>query len=86
MEQPEAIARALSFGARMNGKTVVLGGLDTNFEQLSKVRHMLITACGTSRHAGEFAAKLMRDLDCFDTVFVMDAAEVSFIYKSKIYT
>ena len=76
MEQPEAIARALSFGARMNGKRVVLGGLDTNVEALKEIKNMLLTGCGTSRHAGEFAAKIMRDLDCFDTVSVIDSAEV----------
>ena len=76
IEQPEAIARALSYGARMNGKRVILGGLDKNKELLSQINNLLITGCGTSRHAGEFGAKLMRDLDCFDTVSVLDAAEV----------
>lgn len=76
IEQPEAIARALSFGARLNGKKVVLGGLDKNLESLSAIKNMLITGCGTSRHAGEFGAKIMRDLDCFDTVSVLDSAEV----------
>jgi glucosamine--fructose-6-phosphate aminotransferase (isomerizing) len=32
LEQPESIARALSYGARMNGKKIVLGGLDMNHE------------------------------------------------------
>jgi glucosamine--fructose-6-phosphate aminotransferase (isomerizing) len=77
LEQPEAIARALSFGARMNGKRVVLGGLDKNIDNMSQIHNMLLTGCGTSRHAGEYAAKLMRDLDCFDTVNVMDSAEVT---------
>lgn len=76
LEQPEAIARALSYGARMNGRKVVLGGLDSNSELLTSVKNLLITGCGTSRHAGEFGAKIMRDLDCFDSVSVLDAAEV----------
>ena len=37
---------------------------------------MLLTGCGTSRHAAELGAKIMRDLECFDTVSVMDSAEV----------
>ena len=78
LEQPEAIARALSFGARLNGKRVVLGGLDKNIDMLSEIRNMLITACGTSLHAAELGAKIMRDLDCFDTVSTIDAAEVSY--------
>jgi len=78
IEQPEAIARSLSYGARIDGNKnkVVLGGLDKNVELLANVRHLLLTACGTSRHAAEFGAKIMRDLDCFDTVAVMDSAEV----------
>jgi glucosamine--fructose-6-phosphate aminotransferase (isomerizing) len=76
MEQPEAIARALSYGARMNGKRVVLGGLDMNVDQMSAIKNLIITGCGTSRHAAELGAKIMRDLDCFDTVSVLDSAEV----------
>ena len=76
LEQPEAIARALSYGARMNGKRVVLGGLDMNVTHMSEIKNLIITGCGTSRHAGELGAKIMRDLDCFDTVSVMDSAEV----------
>ncbi|RYH00415.1 hypothetical protein EON65_49480, partial [archaeon] len=76
LEQPEAIARAMSYGARMNGKRVVLGGLDKNVDLMGTIRNMLLTGCGTSRHAAEFAAKLMRDLDCFDSVTVLDSAEV----------
>ncbi len=76
LEQPEAIARALSFGARMNGRKVVLGGLDMNIETMSSIRNMLLTGCGTSRHAAELGAKIMRDLDCFDSVSVIDSAEV----------
>ena len=76
LEQPEAIARALSYGARLDGNRVVLGGLDKNRELLESVRNLLITGCGTSRYAGEFGAKIMRDLDCLDTVTVLDSAEV----------
>lgn len=43
---------------------------------MNTINNMLLTGCGTSRHAAELGAKIMRDLDCFDTVSVMDAAEV----------
>lgn len=76
LEQPEAIARALSYGARMNGDKVILGGLEKNKEKMKKIRNLLITGCGTSLFAGELGAKIMRDLECFDTVSVTDAAEV----------
>jgi glutamine---fructose-6-phosphate transaminase (isomerizing) len=36
LEQPEAIARALSFGARLHGRKVILGGLDSNAEMLGE--------------------------------------------------
>ncbi len=76
LEQPEAIARALSYGARLNGHKVVLGGLDANAERLSKVTNLMLTGCGTSLYAAQFGAKIMRDLDCFDTVAAIDSAEV----------
>lgn len=76
LEQPEAIARALNYGARLHEKRVVLGGLDNNLELMQTIQNLLITGCGTSKHAAEFGAKIMRDLDCFDTVSVLDAAEV----------
>jgi hypothetical protein len=41
------------------------------------VHNLLLTGCGTSRYAAELGAKIMRDLDCFDTVTVLDSAEVS---------
>lgn len=75
-EQPEAIARALSYGARMNGGKVVLGGLDKNVENMRTIKNLLLTGCGTSKNAAEYAAKLMRDLDCFDSVSTMDSGEV----------
>ena len=43
---------------------------------MKNVKNLLLTGCGTSKHAGELAAKIMRDLDCFDTVSVLDSAEV----------
>jgi glucosamine--fructose-6-phosphate aminotransferase (isomerizing) len=76
MEQPGAIARALSYGARLDGGKVVLGGLDNNVEKMMKIKNLMLTGCGTSKNAAEFGAKIMRDLDCFDSVNVLDSAEV----------
>jgi glucosamine--fructose-6-phosphate aminotransferase (isomerizing) len=77
MEQPQAVARALNFGGRLaSDKTVMLGGLDANVGFLSKINHLIIAACGTSLFAARFGAKLMRSLKCFDTVQVIDAAEL----------
>lgn len=76
LEQPEAIARALAYGARMDGSKIVLGGLDTNRDKLMEIRNMVLTGCGTSMYAAELGAKIMRHLDCFDSVQVIDAAEL----------
>eukprot|EP01006_Ploeotia_vitrea_P026975 TRINITY_DN59878_c0_g1_i1.p1 TRINITY_DN59878_c0_g1~~TRINITY_DN59878_c0_g1_i1.p1 ORF type:complete len:684 (+),score=-20.95 TRINITY_DN59878_c0_g1_i1:88-2139(+) len=76
LQQPESIARALSFGARMSDNRIVLGGLDVNKEKMSNIHNMILTACGTSKYASEFGAKIMRDLESFDTVSVLDSAEV----------
>jgi glutamine---fructose-6-phosphate transaminase (isomerizing) len=66
----------MSYGARMDGKQVVLGGLDTHKKDLLQIRNMLLTGCGTSKYAAEYGAKLFRDMDCFETVSVLDSAEV----------
>jgi glucosamine--fructose-6-phosphate aminotransferase (isomerizing) len=76
MEQPGAIARALSYGARLENNKVVLGGLDANHDKLMEIKNMMLTGCGTSKNAADFGAKIMRDLECFHSVSVIDSAEV----------
>jgi glucosamine--fructose-6-phosphate aminotransferase (isomerizing) len=75
-EQPEAIARALGYGGRMTEDKVILGGPDRQKHKLKDIQHMLLTGCGTSLHAAMFGVKMMRELDCFDTVCAIDSAEV----------
>eukprot|EP00742_Colponemidia_sp_Colp-10_P003687 GILJ01003925.1.p1 GENE.GILJ01003925.1~~GILJ01003925.1.p1 ORF type:complete len:697 (+),score=134.08 GILJ01003925.1:1936-4026(+) len=79
MEQPVALSRALNYGGRfgLSDGRVKLGGLDANRENLLKVRHLVMAACGTSYHAALYGAALMRNLQSFNTVQVMDAAEMS---------
>eukprot|EP01091_Cochliopodium_minus_P000240 TRINITY_DN10258_c0_g1_i1.p1 TRINITY_DN10258_c0_g1~~TRINITY_DN10258_c0_g1_i1.p1 ORF type:complete len:641 (+),score=170.00 TRINITY_DN10258_c0_g1_i1:400-2322(+) len=75
-EQPTSIARAINFGGRIYDETnAKLGGLDERSDELLPIRNLLIAACGTSFHAGLFGAKIMRQLQCFDTVQVFDASE-----------
>lgn len=78
MEQPEAISRALNYGARFDteGK-VKLGGLETNAEMLLKMHNLVIAACGTSLYAGMYGACILRALKTFDTVQTVDASEVT---------
>jgi glucosamine--fructose-6-phosphate aminotransferase (isomerizing) len=74
VEQPEAIARALGFGGRLADE-VYLGGLDSNKDLLSKIKFMVLSACGTSLNAAKYAEKLMKNLGSFDHVIALDAAE-----------
>jgi hypothetical protein len=50
MEQPEAIARALSYGARMNGRRIVLGGMDKNVDILSQVGYISLSKGSDARN------------------------------------
>jgi glucosamine--fructose-6-phosphate aminotransferase (isomerizing) len=75
IEQPEAIARALGFGGRLGADKVLLGGLDSNFATVSKIKHMTLAACGTSLNAARYGERLMKHLGSFDSVCSIDAAE-----------
>ena len=77
LEQPASISRALGFGGRLapDGVGIVLGGLDANAEKLKKIRHMTLSACGTSLYAAKFGERLMKQLDVFESVSFIGAAE-----------
>ena len=77
MEQPEAIARALGYGGRLSNDKVHLGGLDNNFEKLSQIKYMTLSACGTSLNAAKYAEKIMKSLQSFEHVVTIDSAETS---------
>jgi len=76
IEQPKAIAAALGYGGRLSDDEVYLGGLEQEKDTLLQVTDLLISACGTSLNAGNYGAKLMRQLGCFRTVQTGDAAEM----------
>jgi glucosamine--fructose-6-phosphate aminotransferase (isomerizing) len=75
VEQPEAIARALGFGGRLTADHVQLGGLEKMSKELSMVKYLTLSACGTSLNAAKYAEKLMKHLGSFDMVHSLDAAE-----------
>jgi glucosamine--fructose-6-phosphate aminotransferase (isomerizing) len=75
MEQPEAIAHSLNFGGRMSNDRVILSGLDLNEDKMSKIKHMTLSACGTSLNAAKYGERLMKQLGSFDSVAALDAAE-----------
>jgi len=77
MEQPEALSRALNYGGRLMGDDgAKLGGLSANNDALSRIKHLVIAACGTSYYAGLCGAHFMLFLEAFETVQVIDAAEL----------
>jgi glutamine---fructose-6-phosphate transaminase (isomerizing) len=75
LEQPEAVARALAYGGRLGSEKVYLGGLDTHKDGMSKIKHMTLSACGTSLNAARYGERIMKHLGSFDTVVSLDAAE-----------
>jgi len=74
-EQPEAIARALGYGGRFTEGRVKLGGPDANAEKLSQIKHLTMSACGTSLNAAIYGAKLMKSIGSFESVHTIDAGE-----------
>jgi glucosamine 6-phosphate synthetase-like amidotransferase/phosphosugar isomerase protein len=53
MDQPNAICKALNYGARFkDGGLVKLGGLESNEDELMAIDNLIIGACGTSFYAG----------------------------------
>merc|ERR1719343_1885500 len=75
MEQPEAVAQSLNFGGRMAPDRVILSGLDRNEDKMAKIKHMTLSACGTSLNAARYGERLMKQLGSFDSVAAIDAAE-----------
>ena len=78
MEQPEALARCMNFGARIDEKGLArLGGLVGRKNEIIGIDNLVIGACGTSYHAGLMGAYFFRKLGCFDTVQVVIGSEMN---------
>ncbi len=77
-EQPEAVSRSLNYGGRiLDESNVKLGGLENQKNILLNIKHLVIAACGTSYFAALYGARIMRKLKAFDTIQVIDAAEMN---------
>lgn len=75
-EQPTSILRTLNMGGRLLGEDKVkLGGLDTHKTKLIDSEHIIILGCGTSYNAGQIGCKILRSLQCVNTVQCIDASE-----------
>lgn len=74
-EQPEAVARALNYGARLLKDGAKLRGLDEVKEQMLAVKNLVMVGCGTSYHAGLYGAHIFKQLGILNTVQVIDGSE-----------
>jgi len=78
MDQPEAVSKALNYGGRILGEEgAKLGGLDGRKDLMLGITNLVIAACGTSLFAGRFGAKMMYALQCFNSITVVDASELT---------
>lgn len=88
MEQPDTINRAMNYGSRFksisnNIFAVKLGGLEQYVDFLKAAKNLVIIACGTSYFASMFVANLMRKLEIFNSVQIVDGAEFTVEYIPK---
>lgn len=65
LDQPNAVCKALNYGARLKGDGAKLGGLEQNEDNLIRIENMVLAACGTSYYAAQYAEYLMRDMEIF---------------------
>lgn len=76
MEQPDTSQRAINIGGRILDKSrVKLGGLINEKKRLLLIDNLIILGCGTSYHAGLVGMKFFKELECFNTVQIIDGAE-----------
>ena len=75
-EQPQSLIRAFNYGGRIESKTnVKLGGLDVMKKKIIGIKNLIILACGTSLYAGYYGSHWLKQLQCFNTVTIIDASE-----------
>lgn len=79
LEQPNAVGRALAFGARLGAQHVHLGGLDSNEAVLRNVKHMALVGTGSSLHAARYGERLFKHIAAVPgRITAMDAVETEY--------
>ena len=77
-EQPISIYNTINRGGRIkNNSEVKLGGLESKTDLLKNIENIIILGCGTSYHAGMYGAYYLKTLCHFNSVQVMDGAELN---------
>jgi glucosamine--fructose-6-phosphate aminotransferase (isomerizing) len=74
-EQPDAVLRACNNGGRLFDNNIVLGGLESNKNELLNISNLIILGCGTSLHAGLYSVELFKKISGFNSVNIYDGAE-----------
>ena len=78
-EQPLTVQNAINLGGRIkNESEVKLGGLDSESKSLEQIENIIILGCGSSFNAGECGAYFMKLLCKFNSVQVIDGAELTY--------
>jgi glucosamine--fructose-6-phosphate aminotransferase (isomerizing) len=72
-----AISAALNYGGRLNRDRMKLGGVESNAENLRRIKNLLLVGCGTSMYACNFASLIYKRLHLFDTVQAVDGSEMT---------
>jgi glucosamine--fructose-6-phosphate aminotransferase (isomerizing) len=77
-DQPNTIFNAMNRGGRIkNEREVKLGGLEEKIDLLKNIKNIILLGCGTSYHAGLYGAYYLKTLCNFNTVQVIDGAELN---------
>jgi glutamine---fructose-6-phosphate transaminase (isomerizing) len=71
-EQPQSIARAINYGARLTTDSAKLKGLEEIKDSFLSVKNLAIMGCGSSFHACQFGSHIIKYLNLMDTVIPMD--------------
>jgi glucosamine--fructose-6-phosphate aminotransferase (isomerizing) len=77
-EQPLIVENAINRGGRIKNESAVkLGGLDGQSKALEQIENIIILGCGSSFNAGECGSYFMKILCKFNSVQVIDGAELT---------
>ena len=74
-DQPETIINSLK--NRINNNKIILSELDKNIELFKNIQNIIILGCGTSYHSGLFCSHYFKKICNFNTIQVIDGAELN---------
>lgn len=78
-EQPQTIMNGINMGGRIkNESQVKLGGLEEHIDLLNDVENIILLGCGSSYNAGLYGSHYMKRICGFNSVQVIDGADLSY--------